>query len=146
MFYNPSPCVDCQSHGFETKVVSRLYSATKKHLKQDRVYFVSWFEGVQYLKVEKACGRGHRPMEVQEATAFSLSFSLKTLLLGQLRVGLSGSGRLLSNSHRDTKSCLLGDSKSLRADSEGIIGRFLAARLLPPNITPKVEEGVEGRR
>lgn len=37
-------------------------------------------------------------------------------------------------------ACLLGDSKSLQADSEGeegIIGRFLAARLLPPNITPK---------
>lgn len=30
MFYNPSPCVDCQSYGFETKVVSRLYSATEK--------------------------------------------------------------------------------------------------------------------
>ena len=39
---------------------------------------------------------------------------------------------------------LLGAARSLQADregEEGMIGRFLVARLLPTNITPKVEEG-----
>lgn len=41
-----------------------------------------------------------------------------------------------------TQSCVSEES-ALQADGEdeeGIIGRFLAARLLPPNITSKVEE------
>ena len=99
--------------------------------------------------VGKACGQNHRPREVGKQL-LSLRYSVWRPC-PWVAPPYSGwafpvqQDSSSADSHRAYPELrLLGAARSLQADregEEGMIGRFLVARLLPPNITPKVEEG-----